>query len=121
MSLHPIVPTVLLLLVSNVFMALAWYRHLRAQADAPLWMAIAVSWAIALPEYCLAVPANRIGISSFTIVELRALQEIISLVVFGLVAITLLGQRLAWNHLAAGALLVGAALLVFRAPGAHPL
>lgn len=73
----------MLLVASNIFMTFAWYRHLRHQAGSPLWSAVLVSWGIAFFEYCLAVPANRIGYGRFTLAELKVTQGIISLVVFG--------------------------------------
>ncbi len=104
--------TIALLICSNVFMTFAWYGHLRF-THVPLWQAIAISWGIAFFEYCLMVPANRWGYGTFSGVELKTIQEIITLGVFGIFAVTYLGETLAWNHLAAFACLVGAAYFMF--------
>ncbi|HRG96763.1 MAG TPA: DMT family protein [Polyangiaceae bacterium] len=106
--------TVLLLVASNIFMTFAWYRHLRHQAGSPLWSAVLVSWGIAFFEYCLAVPANRIGYGRFTLAELKVTQEIISLVVFGVFSAFWMRERVTLNHLWAACCLVGAAFFVFR-------
>jgi uncharacterized protein len=105
--------TVLLLCLSNVFMTFAWYGHLKYGHDWPLWRAVLVSWGIALFEYCLAVPANRLGFGTFSGFQLKILQEVITLAVFVVFALTFLGERLAWNHLAAFACLAGAAVFAF--------
>lgn len=107
-------PTVGLLLLSNVFMTFAWYRHLKAQSDHALWKAILVSWGIAFFEYCLAVPANRIGYGRFTLVQLKLMQEVIALVVFAAFAVFFMGQKLTVNHGIAFGLLIGAVYFVFR-------
>ncbi|HQY63723.1 MAG: DMT family protein [Myxococcales bacterium] len=106
--------TVMLLVASNIFMTFAWYRHLRHQAGSPLWSAVLVSWGIAFFEYCLAVPANRIGYGRFTLAELKVTQEIISLVVFGVFSAFWMRERVTLNHLWAACCLVGAAFFVFR-------
>lgn len=106
--------TVLLLVASNIFMTFAWYRHLRHQAGSPLWSAVLVSWGIAFFEYCLAVPANRLGYGRFTLAELKVTQEIISLVVFGVFSAFWMRERVTLNHLWAACCLVGAAFFVFR-------
>lgn len=107
-------PTVLLLVVSNVFMTFAWYRHLRAQADAPLPLAVLTSWGIAFFEYCLAVPANRLGHGRFSLAELKVLQEVITLVVFAGFAVFYFREKLTLNHALAGLCLVGAVFFAFR-------
>src|SRR5262245_56777796 len=89
--------TVLLLCVSNVFMTFAWYGHLKFK-DQPLWLVIVVSWGIAFIEYCFAVPANRWGSSVYSAAELKGIQEIITLAVFGIFAWAYLGETLRWNH-----------------------
>ena len=105
--------TVLLLTISNLFMTLAWYGHLKF-TDKPLWIVIAVSWGIALVEYCFAVPANRIGFESgLTVGQLKVLQEVITLTVFAGVAVLLFGEKLKWNHLAAFVCLVAAVAFIF--------
>ncbi len=104
--------TVLLLIASNVFMTAAWYGHLRFKG-APLWIAIAVSWLIALPEYCLQVPANRIGYGTYSAFQLKIMQEVITLGVFVVFALFYLKEVPRWNHLVAFALLVGAVYFGF--------
>ena len=106
--------TLLLLLCSNVFMTFAWYGHLKYGHAWPLWKAILVSWGIALLEYCLAVPANRIGYVRFSGFQLKILQEAVTLVVFMGFAVTFLKERLAWNHLAAFGCLVAGAFFMFH-------
>ncbi len=103
--------TILLLTVSNVFMTIAWYGHLRHK-ESPLVMAILVSWLIAFAEYCFQVPANRWGSSQFSPVQLKVIQEIITLVVFSVFAVWYLDAKLGWNHLAAFLLIIGAVFLV---------
>lgn len=103
---------VLLLLASNVFMTFAWYGHLKYKS-APLFMAIVVSWGIAFFEYSLMVPANRMGSSVYSVVQLKTIQEVITLVVFAGFSAWYLDQPLKWNHYAAFALIVGAAFLMF--------
>ena len=103
---------VLLLLASNVFMTFAWYGHLKYKS-APLFMAIVVSWGIAFFEYSLMVPANRMGSSVYSVVQLKTIQEVITLVVFAGFSAWYLGQPLKWNHYAAFVLIVGAAFLMF--------
>ncbi len=105
--------TVVLLTVSNLFMTLAWYGHLKF-TDKPLWIVIAISWGIALVEYCFPVPANRIGFESgLTVGQLKVLQEVITLTVFAGVAVLLFGEKLKWNHLAAFVCLVPAVAFIF--------
>jgi len=104
--------TPLLLLGSNVLMTFAWYGHL-ARPAWPLWLAIMVSWGIAFFEYCLAVPANRIGYGTFTGQQLKVMQEVITLAVFAVFSVMWLGEQLRWNFLAAGACLVGAVIFIF--------
>jgi uncharacterized protein (DUF486 family) len=107
------VPTILLLIGSNLFMTAAWYGHLRYRDEA-LWKVVLVSWGIAFFEYCLQVPANRIGYGTFNAAQLKTIQEIITLVIFAGFSTLYLGEALRWNHLAAFACLVGAAYFVFR-------
>jgi uncharacterized protein len=111
--------TVLLLTFSNIFMTFAWYGHLKYGHDWPLWKAILVSWGIALFEYCLAVPANRLGYVEFSGFQLKIIQEVVTLTVFMFFAILFLKEKLAWNHLVAFAFLGGAAFFAFafKAPG----
>ena len=115
--------TVLLLLLSNTFMTLAWYGHLKLQETGvsnnwPLLAVIAFSWGIAFFEYCCQVPSNRIGFidngGPFTFVQLKVIQEVISLIVFAIIAnILFQGQSLHWNHFAAFACLLAAVYFVF--------
>jgi len=106
--------TVLLLVVSNVFMTFAWYRHLRANAASPLWIAVVTSWGIAFFEYCLAVPANRWGYGKFSLVQLKTIQEVVTLTVFAFFAWLYMRERLTLNHLMAGVCLVAAVFFAFR-------
>ena len=116
--------TILLLVFSNVFMTLAWYGHLKLDqagisSNWPLYVVILFSWAIAGIEYCFLVPANRIGFidngGPFTLMQLKVIQEVISLVVFCVIAnILFQGQQLHWNHLAALICLVLAVYFVFK-------
>ena len=106
--------TILLLIVSNVFMTFAWYRHLKEQGSSPLWIAIATSWGIAFFEYCLAVPANRYGYGKFSLVQLKTLQEVITLAVFAVFAALYMRERLTYNHAIAAVCLVAAVFFAFR-------
>ena len=106
--------TVLLLAASNVFMTFAWYGHLKNLASAPWYTAALVSWGVALFEYLLQVPANRIGFTQFNIGQLKILQEVITLSVFVPFAVFYLGQPLKWDYLWAGLCLLGAVYFVFR-------
>lgn len=109
---------IILLLVSNIFMTFAWYGHLKSLASKPLWIAIAVSWFIALFEYCFQVPANRIGFEYFTLPQLKVLQEVITLVVFVVFAWLYMGTKPTMNYVWAGLCLIGAVYFIFRdAPG----
>lgn len=111
--------TILLLFSSNVFMTFAWYGHLKYGHAWPLWKAILVSWSIALLEYCLAVPANRLGYGHFSGFQLKIVQEVVTLLVFTVFAIAYLKEKLAWNYLVAFAFLALAAFFAFafKAPG----
>ena len=108
----PYLLPILLLLGSNVFMTFAWYGHLKYK-HAPLLTVILVSWGIAFFEYSLMVPANRMGSAVYSVVQLKTLQEIITLVVFAGFSAWNLGQPLKWNHYAAFVLIIGAAFLMF--------
>ena len=107
--------TVLLLTVSNIFMTLAWYGHLKYLRGAkwPLLAVILISWGIAFLEYCFQVPANRIGYASFSATQLKIIQEVISLTVFSVFAIAILGEKLRWNHGVSFLLLLGAVYFAF--------
>ena len=114
--------TILLLLFSNVFMTFAWYGHLKYGHAWPLWKAIMVSWAIALIEYCLAVPANRLGYGVFSGFQLKIIQEVVTIVVFIGFGIVFLKEKLAWNYLVAFAFLGVAAFFAFafKVPSPSP-
>ena len=103
---------VLLLVGSNVFMTFAWYGHLKYRT-APLATVILASWGIAFLEYCLAVPANRIGAAVYSAPQLKGMQEVITLLVFAGFSAWYLGQPLKWNHWAGFALIAVAAWLIF--------
>jgi len=111
--------TILLLVMSNVFMTFAWYGHLEYGRGWPLWKAILISWAIALIEYCLAVPANRLGYGEFTGFQLKIIQEVVTLLVFIGFATTFLKEKLAWNYLVAFVFLCVAVFFAFafKTPG----
>lgn len=95
-------PTLLLLIASNLFMTIAWYWHLKGGMSKPLFIVILISWAIAFAEYCLAVPANRIGYASgWSAAQLKITQEAIALVIFGGFMVLVLGEPLHWKHAAA--------------------
>jgi len=113
--------TILLLILSNCFMTVAWYGHLKYGHAWPLWKAIVVSWGIALIEYCLAVPANRFGYGQFSGFQLKIIQEIITISVFIVFAITFLKERLAWNYLVAFALIGVAAFFAFAFKAPAPV
>lgn len=107
------VTTIVLLTLSNVFMTFAWYGHLRYKGMA-LPIVILTSWGIALFEYILQVPANRIGFGYFSAAELKTIQEVISLTVFMLFSTFWLGESMRWNHLLGFALIVLAAFVIFK-------
>ena len=106
---------IMLLIASNVFMTFAWYGHLKIEHK-PLWMLILVSWGIAFFEYCLAVPANRIGRGVYNPAELKAMQEVITLVVFAVFSATYLGQKFTLNHAVGFAFIALGAFFVFKGP-----
>jgi uncharacterized protein (DUF486 family) len=106
---------VLLLTCSNLFMTYAWYGHLKDMRSKPLLLAILVSWGIALFEYSLQVPANRLGHGIFTLGQLKIMQEIITMVVFAGFSIWYMKERLSLDYLWAGLLMIGAAYFIFRA------
>lgn len=108
--------TVLLLTCSNVFMTFAWYAHLRNLRDRPWWIAALVSWGIALFEYLLQVPANRIGYTTLTLSQLKILQEVVTLAVFVPFAIFYMRQSLRWDYLWASLCVLGAVYFMFRGP-----
>ncbi len=109
--------TILLLIASNVFMTIAWYGHLKSLSTSPWYIAAFVSWGIALFEYMLQVPANRIGygLAGFNVAQLKIMQEVITLLVFVPFAMFYLGQPMKLDYLWAALCLVGAVYFVFRA------
>jgi uncharacterized protein (DUF486 family) len=109
-----IAQTVVLLILSNVFMTFAWYAHLKQLADRPWWIAAFISWGIALFEYLLQVPANRIGYTELSLPQLKILQEIITLSVFVPFVLLYMKQELKWDYLWAALCMVGAVYFVFR-------
>jgi uncharacterized protein (DUF486 family) len=106
--------TVILLILSNVFMTFAWYAHLRNLADKKWYIAAIASWGIALFEYLLQVPANRIGYTQFSLPQLKIIQEVITLAVFAPFAVLYMKQSLRLDHLWAALCLVGAVYFAFR-------
>lgn len=106
---------IILLILSNVFMTFAWYGHLR-YPNSNLLKVILISWAIALFEYCLAVPANRIGHAVYSAAELKTLQEVITLIIFSVFSVLFLKENLTINHgIGFGVIMLGA-FFVFRSP-----
>jgi len=109
----PYLLPILLLFASNIFMTFAWYGQLRFP-NAILWQVVLISWGIAFFEYCLAVPANRIGYAAgWTGGQLKVTQEAIALAAFGVFMVTVLGEPLGWRHLGAFLCLVGAVAFLF--------
>ena len=111
--LGPAWTPVALLVLSNVFMTFAWYGHLKF-TDKPLWIVILASWGIAFVEYCLAVPANRIGVQVYSAAELKTMQEVITLIVFAAFSVLYLGEALKWNHAVGFAFIAAGAFFVFN-------
>lgn len=111
--LSPVIAPVLLLIASNVFMTTAWYWHLKFSTTS-LWKVILISWGIAFFEYCLAVPANRIGHQAYSAAQLKTMQEVITLVVFAVFSALYLKEPLGWNHLVGFALIAGGAGFIFH-------
>ncbi|QDU96384.1 DMT family protein [Lignipirellula cremea] len=109
-----IVQTVLLLILSNLFMTFAWYAHLKDQGGKPLLLAVLASWGIAFFEYLIQVPANRIGFTELSLGQLKILQEIIALAVFVPFAVLYMKQTLSLNYLWAACCLAGAAYFIFK-------
>jgi uncharacterized protein (DUF486 family) len=105
---------ILLLTLSNVFMTFAWYGHLKNFKTSPLWIAIFVSWGIAFFEYCLQVPANRLGSEVFTLPQLKISQEIITMVVFAIFSVFYMKVPITRNYLYASVCLLAAAFFLFR-------
>jgi uncharacterized protein (DUF486 family) len=113
--LSPYITPVLLLVASNVFMTLAWYGHLKFPHTA-LWAVVLLSWGIALIEYCLAVPANRIGHRVYSAAELKTIQEVITLTVFAVFSVLYLKESITLNHALGFGFIALGAFFVFRGP-----
>jgi len=105
--------TIILLTISNVFMTIAWYGHLKYK-NSPLWIAIFVSWLIAFVEYCFQVPANRIGHYQYSAAQLKTIQEIITLIVFVVFSTLYLKEGIKWNHAVGFLMIIGAAFFIFK-------
>jgi uncharacterized protein (DUF486 family) len=105
--------TIILLTISNVFMTIAWYGHLR-YAEVALWKVILISWGIAFAEYCFMIPANRLGYLQFNAFELKTIQEVISLVVFTAFAMLFLKEELKWNYIVGFIFIILAVIFIFR-------
>lgn len=105
--------TIALLTASNIFMTFAWYGHLKYK-NSPLMWVILISWSIAFFEYCLQVPANRMGHGRFSAAELKTMQEVITLIVFSVFSVTYLKESLRWNHLVGFGLISLAVFFVFK-------
>lgn len=106
---------IILLCLSNVFMTFAWYGHLKFENKA-LWLVVLASWGIAFFEYCLAVPANRIGHQVYSAAELKTMQEVITLIVFAIFSVAYLGESLTLNHGIGFALIALGAFFIFKGP-----
>ncbi|MBJ7442934.1 MAG: DMT family protein [Sphingobium sp.] len=107
-------PTIALLVISNLFMTVAWYWHLKGGMTKPLILVILISWGIALVEYCFAVPANRIGFAhGWSAGQLKVAQEAIALVIFGGFMVVVLGEPLHWRHFAAFACIMAGVAFLF--------
>jgi uncharacterized protein (DUF486 family) len=115
MSLQAAIAPIGLLICSNVFMTIAWYGHLKYKSS-PLLAAILVSWGIAFVEYCLAVPANRLGSAVYSTAQLKTMQEVITLVVFAGFSWLYLKEPITWNYVVGFALIAAGAFFVFRGP-----
>jgi uncharacterized protein (DUF486 family) len=106
--------TIVLLTLSNIFMTFAWYAHLKELSAKPWYIAALISWGIALFEYLLQVPANRIGYTTMTLPQLKILQEVITLTVFVPFVIFYMRQPLKWDYLWAALCMMGAVYFIFR-------
>ena len=106
--------TALLLTVSNIFMTIAWYAHLKELKTKAWYVAALISWAVALFEYLFQVPANRIGSYQFTTAQLKTIQEVITLIVFAVFSVLYLREDFRWNYVVSFAFMVGAVFFMFR-------
>ena len=114
-STMAMIAPIFMLVASNIFMTFAWYGHLKVE-HRPIWLLVLVSWGIAFFEYCLAVPANRIGREVYSPAELKTMQEVITLAVFAVFSITYLGERFTLNHMIGFALIAAGAVFIFKGP-----
>ncbi len=105
--------TILLLIISNIFMTFAWYGHLKFKHN-PLWLVVIASWLIAFFEYCFQVPANRIGHGQFNAAQLKTIQEVITLVIFSVFSILYLKEEFRWNYLVGFGFMILAVFFIFR-------
>ena len=105
--------TIVLLILSNIFMTIAWYGHLKFRSS-PLWIVILISWGIAFFEYCLQVPANRYGYGQFNAAQLKTIQEVITLMVFCIFSLVYLKEPLKWNYLVGFFFMVLAVFFIFK-------
>jgi uncharacterized protein (DUF486 family) len=106
--------TVGLLVLSNLVMLYAWYGHLRSMSKAPVWAVIAVSWLIALGEYCLMVPANRLGSKTMSLEQLKIVQEAVALLTFVPFSVFIMKEPVSWNYAAAAVCIFAAVYFIFR-------
>ena len=113
--ISPSILPIVLLTMSNVFMTMAWYGHLKF-TDRPLYLVVLVSWGIAFFEYCLAVPANRYGHAVYSAAELKTMQEVITLIVFAVFSVVYLKEAITINHAVGFALIAAGAFFVFKGP-----
>lgn len=104
---------IVLLFLSNIFMTVAWYGHLKYKNEA-LWKVILISWLIAFFEYCLQVPANRMGYGTFTAAQLKIMQEVITLVVFAGFSVLYLKEEIRWNYVVSFCFILGAVFFAFK-------
>ncbi len=104
---------IILLIISNVFMTFAWYGHLKFKSTA-LWTVIIVSWLIAFLEYCFQVPANRLGSEVYNVVQLKTIQEVITLSVFSIFSVLYLKEHFRWNYLVGFIFIVLAVFFIFK-------
>jgi len=111
---HPVLVVAVMLTASNLFMTFAWYGHLKHLADKPWWIAALIAWGIALFEYLLQVPANRIGFTMLSLAQLKIMQEVITLAVFVPFAVFYMGEKVTLDYLWAGLCLMGAVYFIFR-------
>ena len=112
MDVKSLIPLAMLT-ASNIFMTFAWYGHLKFKGS-PLWIVISVSWGIAFFEYCLQVPANRLGHSYFSVAQLKVAQEVITLIVFAVFSVFYLKEEIKWNYIVGFILILAAVFFVFK-------